>query len=261
MPYYLDKSFAASYKSASQKIRTMTEAWVASHMFCPCCGAPRLTKLPDNMPVADMRCDSCGEIFELKSKAGRLGKKIVAGAYDVMISRIQSNNNPHLLILQYDPEHAVVTTLTLVPKFFFTPLVIEKRHPLAATAHRAGWTGCNILYEQISSQGKISLFHNGQMRSADEVCFLYAQTARLMIKDTRTRGWMLDVLNCVNEIESVEFTLENMYCFEERLQKLHRDNRCIKDKIRQQLQFLRDRGVIEFLSRRHYRKSTSLRIV
>lgn len=232
----------------------MTETWLAGRMFCPCCGHDSLTKLPNNRPVADMRCDACGEIFELKSKAGRLGKKIAAGAYGAMIERIQSNSNPHLLILQYALNLAV-TALTLVPKFFFAPAAIEKRRPLAATARRAGWTGCNILYERIPPQGKIPVVLDGRFRTAAEVRASYVQAARLTSENIDARGWLFDVLNCVNEIAEDEFALEDLYRFEARLQRLHANNRNVRAKIRQQLQSLRDRGVVEFLERGHYRKS------
>ena len=68
------------------------------------------------------------------------------------------------------------------------------------------------------------------------------------------RGWTLDVLNCVNMIEETTFTLEQMYRFEEMLAIKHPDNHHVKDKIRQQLQMLRDNGIIEFIGRGHYRK-------
>ena len=45
-----------------------------------------------------------------------------------------------------------------------------------------------------------------------------------------------------------------MYRFEEMLAIKHPDNHHVKDKIRQQLQMLRDNGIIEFIGRGHYRK-------
>ena len=68
------------------------------------------------------------------------------------------------------------------------------------------------------------------------------------------RGWLLDVLNCVNDIGSSEFTLRDVYSYVEVLQKKHIYNNNVEAKIRQQLQFLRDKGFIEFLERGHYRK-------
>lgn len=68
------------------------------------------------------------------------------------------------------------------------------------------------------------------------------------------RGWLLDVLNCVNQIEGRDFNLEQMYKFEDVLSKKYPNNKHIKDKIRQQLQILRDKGIVEFKGRGCYRK-------
>ena len=45
-----------------------------------------------------------------------------------------------------------------------------------------------------------------------------------------------------------------MYSFEKYLKEKYPNNNFIKDKIRQQLQFLRDKGLIEFKSRGTYKK-------
>ena len=46
-----------------------------------------------------------------------------------------------------------------------------------------------------------------------------------------------------------------MYSFVDELQVKHPDNNHIPDKIRQQLQFLRDKGIIEFKGSGVYRKN------
>ena len=67
------------------------------------------------------------------------------------------------------------------------------------------------------------------------------------------RGWMLDIMRCIERIDRDEFTLGDMYAFEGELAAAHPENNHIKDKIRQQLQILRDKGYIDFVSRGHYR--------
>ena len=136
MNLHFDENVAADYKSLPQKIRAMSEHWLTENLFCPCCGNAHIDKLPNNSPVADAECKSCGEIFELKSKQNSIGLKILDGAYHTMIERITSNINPQLFVMQYS--NLSVTNLTLIPKFFFTPDIIEKRKPLSATARRAG---------------------------------------------------------------------------------------------------------------------------
>lgn len=62
------------------------------------------------------------------------------------------------------------------------------------------------------------------------------------------------MLNCVNMIEDKDFAFDHIYRFEELLARKHQDNHHVKDKIRQQLQMLRDNVIIEFTERGHYRK-------
>ena len=68
-----------------------------------------------------------------------------------------------------------------------------------------------------------------------------------------TRGWLLDVMKCVESLGKRDFTLEEVYAFERHLGELYPGNQNVKPKIRQQLQFLRDRGFIDFVSRGNYR--------
>ena len=75
----------------------------------------------------------------------------------------------------------------------------------------------------------------------------------------KTRGWILDILNCVGMIDERVFSLEQVYRFEDALRLKHPQNKHIKEKIRQQLQVLRDKGLIEFLGNGHYRKVGSLK--
>lgn len=73
-------------------------------------------------------------------------------------------------------------------------------------------------------------------------------------ENAKRAGWVLDILNCINKIESRDFTLEQMYQFVPMLEIKHPENRHVRDKIRQQLQILRDKGIIEFKGRGRYKK-------
>lgn len=252
MNLQLDESVSLNYKSSAQKIRVMSEFWTTKNVFCPCCGNEHLQKMPNNLPVADLQCENCNEIFELKSTCHKIVKKIPDGAYRTMIERIESNDNPQLLIMQYSKNF--VTDLIFVPKFFFTPNIIEKRNPLSQNARRAGWTGCNILYQKIPPQGKINIICNGTENNIEEVVKRYDKVKRLKTDNLNLRGWLLDVLICINEIKSEIFTLQDIYKYADFLKLKHDSNSNIEAKIRQQLQFLRDKGFIEFVKRGIYRK-------
>ncbi|MCM1183590.1 MAG: restriction endonuclease [Roseburia sp.] len=253
MNLHFDESLGEGYKSKAQKIRVMSESWVSRNMFCPCCGNSHIAELKNNAPVADMKCNRCGAIFELKSKEGKIGKKINDGAYATMLKRITDITNPELFVMRYSADY-IVTDFILIPKFFFVPQIIEKRKPLAAAARRAGWTGCNILYSEIPEQGKIRIIKDGIIEPAEAVVERYAQIKSLETANIASRSWLLDVLNCVNDIETNEFYLQDVYAYTKILQARHSENHNIEAKIRQQLQFLRDKGFIEFLGRGHYKK-------
>ena len=253
MNLQFDESLAKQYKSLSQKIRVMSETWLVKNLFCPCCGNKQINKMHNNLPVADMCCNSCGEIFELKSKLNHIGSKIIDGSYNTMIDRINSNINPQLFVLQYSIEFSV-KNLIFIPKFFFTADIIEKRKSLSENARRAGWTGCNILYNKIPEQGKIDIIRDSQEIEVGNILKQYEHIKQLQIDNLKMRGWLLDVLNCVNNIKSEIFTLQDMYKYANFLQSKHAYNYNVKAKIRQQLQFLRDKGFIEFIGRGIYKK-------
>jgi len=67
-----------------------------------------------------------------------------------------------------------------------------------------------------------------------------------------SRGWTADVLACVRKLGQDAFTLSDVYGFEGYLSDLHPDNKSVRPKIRQQLQVLRDHGIIKFLGNGRY---------
>lgn len=127
------------YDSGSQLARVWTERWVADQMFCPNCGAARLSQFPANSPVADFFCPSCSDQFEVKAKNGKtFGRSVADGAYDTKIARLTSKTNPNLLLIGYDKTVRAVHSACIVPKHFFVPDIIQKRRALAPTARKAG---------------------------------------------------------------------------------------------------------------------------
>jgi type II restriction enzyme len=64
-----------------------------------------------------------------------------------------------------------------------------------------------------------------------------------------------DVLQVVQSLGKLEFTLAEVYAHAGALAKLHPNNAHVRDKIRQQLQVLRDLGLLTFLGSGSYRLS------
>jgi len=249
----LNNKIVSDYKSNSQKIRVMSETWTEENIFCPNCGCD-IFNYENNKPVADFFCKQCLEEFELKSKKGGMGKKVNAGAYSSMIQRINSIDKPNFFFMNYVEKDYFISNFFVVPKYFFTSAVIEKRKALSKTARRAGWIGSNILFYKIPNAGKIFYIENGQEISKKQILNKWSKTAFLQeIKKDNLRGWILDIMNCIESLDKQVFSLQEIYTFEKDLKIIHPENKNIKAKIRQQLQFLRDKSYIDFIERGKYR--------
>lgn len=234
----------------------------------------------------------------------------------------------------------VVRNLLLVPHFAFPPSAIIKRKPLAATARRAGWVGCNFDLRRIPAAARIALVltPNGRSRGDREnsipalgqpqshpvhpsgttgspspwgdLCregsgarnvaggagpqgrasgservtvggegglaqtvITPPEVVRAQFQRVKPfaeigvteRGWTLEVWSLVQRLTAAArapqvpnlsepaapsgrppgtFTNADLYAHERELEQLHPDNRHVRDKIRQQLQVLRDRGFL-----------------
>jgi hypothetical protein len=241
------------YSSGSQSARAWTEAWFGAWAYCPHCGNTKMSAFPNNSPLADFFCTACREEFELKSQKGKFGAKVLDGEFKTKCERLATNNKPNLLLMNYDLSSLAVVNLLIVPKHFFVREIIEERKPLAATARRAGWIGSKILLGRVPESGKIHIVQNGLVRPKDVVLQEWQKTLFLRDESSDTRGWLLDVMKCVESLGKREFTLDEVYTFERHLGDLYPGNQNVRPKIRQQLQYLRDRGFIDFVSRGSYR--------
>ncbi len=241
------------YASPSQSARAWTERWVRDWVYCPNCGSPKVSSFPNNSPVADFFCAACKEEYELKSQKSLFSNKIMDGSYRTKCERLEASNNPNLLLLNYDLKQLSVTNFLVVPKHFFVREIIEERKPLSSTARRAGWIGSNILLNEVPESGKIFIVRSGQELPKEAVLAKWQRTLFLRDQDQEARGWLIEVMKCVESMGRQEFTLDDVYAFESKLGRLYPGNRNVRPKIRQQLQFLRDRGFLDFVSRGYYR--------
>jgi type II restriction enzyme len=212
--------------------------------------------MPANTKAYDFRCLNCTQTYQVKSQKELNLRRLVDGAYSAMVTALKQNAAPNLFLLNYGSEWTV-KNLVLFPSAVFTKSVLEKRSPLSETARRAGWVGCNILLSRIPSEARIAVVRDTAIISPDSVREEYRKYNSLKQVKWELRGWTLDILKAVQQIGAPEFRLERVYQHEAEFRGLHPGNRNIKAKIRQQLQILRDLGLIEFLGGGTYRLKSS----
>jgi type II restriction enzyme len=243
----------ATWKSKARLAGHATELWAERNLYCPNCNSPHLKPWPTNTPAIDFNCPNCESLFQLKAQSGPYSRRINDAAYSSMVRAIMENRTPNLYALHYHLSEWTVANVILIPSFAFPLSAIEKRKPLSPTADRAGWIGCNILLHSIPADARIQIVSDGKPVSPATVRAQYARIRPLAKLDAKQRGWTLDVLNVVRSVGKPEFDLAEVYQSEEKLAKLHPANRHVRDKIRQQLQVLRDLGILEFLGGGRYR--------
>jgi type II restriction enzyme len=240
---------AENYRSAAQQARVVSEAWGSNNLYCPNCQSPSLNPAPNNTAAVDYFCPVCNSPFQLKSKSSPIGDRIVDAAYEAMKRAILKDSTPNLYALHYERASWEVRNLILVPHFAFSISAIEARPPLAATARRAGWVGCNIVLKNIPPDARIRLVSDGVPALPELVRESFRRLKPLEEISAKERGWTLDVLRVLRSLGKVEFTNDDVYAFAPQLERLHPNNRHVRDKIRQQLQVLRDRGFLAQVGR------------
>jgi len=239
-----DLSLLKGYGNNSQIARVLTESWVEKNIFCPNC-ASTVARYNNNTPVLDFYCVKCKENFELKSKNSKtLGKKIIDGSYKEMIKSIESKTNPTFFFLNYNKANYEVINFLSVPSFMFVPSMIIPR--CKGIPNRPNYIMCNIDISGIPSSAKIFYVRNGQIEPKSKILEEWQKTTFLKDSKTEQKGWLIDIMLCIDKIGKKNFTLQEMYSFVPHLKAKHPNNNFIKDKIRQQLQVLRDKGYLEF---------------
>ncbi|WNM20353.1 phospholipase D-like domain-containing protein [Flavobacterium capsici] len=71
---------------------------------------------------------------------------------------------------------------------------------------------------------------------------------------TTLTDWRKEVFLCIDIIPRINFTLEEINAFEPHLKRIYPDSYYITDKIMEQLLYLRDIGLVEFLGNDNFRK-------
>jgi type II restriction enzyme len=244
----MPESLGINYKSASQKARVITEAWMTREGYCPSC-LSNLRPTPPNYKAIDYDCIKCRISFQLKSTKSKIGNKIPDGAYHTMISAIRNSTTPSLILMKYDTIKWTVNDLIFIPSFSLTEQAILPRNPLTPNAKRSGWIGCNIDISEISPKLRIPIVREGDIIPPTQVASEYARIQPLQNIRPEIRSWTLAVLNLLQKLGWQQFTTKDAYQFEKQLSAIFPHNKHIKPKIRQQLQVLRDLGIIDHPSR------------
>ena len=246
-----DSSVALAYKSPLQRARVISEHWFEENSYCLACESNRLLRAAANTIAMDFSCKSCGQRYELKTFTKRPRRSLVDGAYGSLMARIRSSSAPTLCLLERN-ESWCIRSLTAIHSSFLTSWVIEQRPPLPEYARRAGWVGCKIRLDRIPPDGEIAVIDNGVAISKSVVRQSFRRFLPLAELPAEQRGWTTLTLAVVRSIGTAKFSLSDLYEREQQFAEAYPGNRHVRAKIRQQLQVLRDLGVLAFSGNGQY---------
>ena len=104
----------------------------------------------------------------------------------------------------------------------------------------------------IAIDGKIPIVRNERMEPPATVRASFEKLENLSRLSHEKRSWAATMLNLIRRLPGHSFDLADAYGFEQELSLLYPENNNIRPKIRQQLQVLRDAGILTFVSRGKY---------
>ena len=113
------------------------------------------------------------------------------------------------------------------------------------------------MLNRVPASGKVFVVREGQLLSKRDVQAQWASTLFLRGRGEAARGWLIEVMRCVEALGRSAFSLDDVYAYEDRLSALYPGNNNVRPKIRQQLQVLRDQGYLAFEGRGRYRLARS----
>ena len=129
--------------TTKQDLGAWGEMLVAKTFPCPKCKTHRsLRRLPPNFKCADVICDFCGYLAQVKTinvvNIAQLPKTVLGAAWGPQQRRMKAGIYfPLFVVLRSKTKKAVYYLATE----FQRPSMFKKRKPLSRTARRAGWQG------------------------------------------------------------------------------------------------------------------------
>ena len=145
--------------TSKQLLGKRGEELVAKSCNCPRCKRPRtLRRLPVNFKCADVICDFCGYLAQVKTTSvkdvDQLPKTILGAAWRVQKERMDAGVYfPLFLVLVAGKKKSIFYLAADLQ----TPTLFEARKPLSQDAKRAGWQGFMYVLSEISEGAFVRL--------------------------------------------------------------------------------------------------------
>ena len=142
-----------------QKLGDFGEKMVVKNCHCPKCKkAKTLKRLPKNFKCADVVCDFCGYLGQVKAKnvndINEVPNQIIGAAWKPQQERMNAGIYfPLFIVLVCESEFSIF----YLSADLQMPSMFKPRKPLSPTAKRAGWQGFSYNLTEITEGAVVRL--------------------------------------------------------------------------------------------------------
>ena len=142
--------------TSKQKLGELGEQVVAKHCACPKCKRSKtLKRLPTNFKCADLICDFCGFLAQVKACTVKDPScppdSILGAAWGPQKERMDAAIYFPLYIVAFEKD-GKGKAIYYLSADLQEPHIFEPRKPLSATAKRANWQGFNYRLTDIQDR-------------------------------------------------------------------------------------------------------------
>ena len=146
-----------NWNSESRIVGEACEDYVKNKVKCNRCNNNNFEKYKTNEQSKDLICISCNQKYQIKAKCVTHKQvdnikytkqfKTIGGEYSTTLRNI--NDKIDYLIVLYEKQSYKIINILYITNENINSKCIIPRKPLSLTAKRAGWQGCNILFDNI----------------------------------------------------------------------------------------------------------------
>ncbi len=165
--------------TAKQELGALGEALVVQHCACPKCKQRRTLKpLRTNFKCADVICDFCGYLAQVKASTSKDGKtapkKLLGAAWEPQRLRMEAGIYFPLFLVLVTPKRDFFS-IHYLPADFQSKDLFLPRKPLSVNARRAGWQGFHYDLETVGTrlipvmEGRLPMRRASAADPADDV--------------------------------------------------------------------------------------------
>lgn len=146
-----------NWKSESRLVGEACEYYVKNEVKCFRCKSNNFEKCKTNEKSKDLICITCNQMYQIKAKCITCkqvdnikckGKfNTIGGEYSTTLNNI--NEKIDYIIILYEKLSYKILSMLYITNENISSKCIIPRKPLSSTAKRAGWQGCNIIFDNI----------------------------------------------------------------------------------------------------------------